>query len=284
MRKMELAGKRAVITGAGSGLGREFALALARRGCRIGVTDIDLERAEETLRLVKQRGGKGEALLADVSDPSSVETMSEHFFKGWGGVDLLVNNAGVVSIGQVGNIPLEDWRWQYAVNFWGVLHGCHYFIPRMKEQGSGHILNVASSFGFLCFLEVAPYNSTKAAVLALSETLRAELAPAGIGVTAICPMFFRTNLFETLRYTDEFERELAYVAMENSRLSADRVAEAGLRAVEKNKLYCLPHLSGHIYWLTKRLEPELFYRVLAWINCRKLGRDFMLWSARHGLL
>ncbi len=281
---MKLEGKRVVITGAGAGLGREFALALAGKGCRIGITDIDLERAAETLRLVEERGGKGEAMRVDVTDPSAVEAMAVHFFDAWGGVDLLVNNAGVVSAGRVGDIPLEDWHWQYDVNFWGVIHGCHFFIPRMKEQGSGHILNVASNFGFLCYLEIAPYNSTKAAVIAVSETLRTELAPAGIGVTALCPMWVRTNLLETLRYTDDFESELAHTAFANARLGADKVAAAGLRAVEKNRLYCLPHPVGHIYWILKRFQPELFYRVMGWINCRKRGRDLMMWMARKGLL
>lgn len=277
-------GKRAVITGAGAGLGREFALALAGRGCRVGVTDIDLERAEETLRLVEEKGGRGEAMRVDVTDPSAVESMCDRFFEGWGGVDLLINNAGVVSAGYVGDIPLDDWRWQYDVNFWGVVHGCHFFIPRMKEQKSGHILNVASSFGFLSFLEIAPYNSTKAAVISLSETLRTELAPAGIGVTALCPMFVRTNLLETLRYTDRFESELAHVAFAHARLGADKVAEAGLRAVEKNRLYCVPHVSGLVFWHAKRFNPELFYRTLAWINRQNWGKGFMLWMARKGLL
>lgn len=281
---MKLDGKRAVITGAGAGLGREFALALAAKGCSIGVTDIDLARAEETLRLVEERGGKGEAMRVDVTDPKAVEAMCDHFFTSWGGVDLLINNAGVVSAGYIGDIPLEDWHWQYGVNFWGVIHGCHFFIPRMKAQGYGHILNVASSFGFLSFLEVGPYNSTKAAVISVSETLKMELAPFGIGVTALCPMFVRTNLLDSLRYTDNFESELAHIAFAHARMGADEVAAAGLRAVERNKLYCVPQLSGKVLWHAKRLNPELFYRTLAWVNRQKWGKRFMLWMARKGLL
>ncbi|MBN1472737.1 MAG: SDR family NAD(P)-dependent oxidoreductase [Syntrophaceae bacterium] len=281
---MQLTGKRVVITGAGSGLGRAFAVALAKRNCRIGVTDINLQKAEETLNLVEKNGGRGEVMRVDVTDAGAVKTMSEHFWESWGGVDLLINNAGVISVGHVADIPLENWQWQYEVNFWGVVYGCHYFIPMMKKQKSGHILNVASSFGFLSFFEIAPYNSTKAAVLSLSETLKTELAPAGIGVTALCPMFFATNLLESLRYTDEFQKEFAHVGFKSTRMGADGVAEAGLRAVEKNKLYCVPHFFGRLYWRLKRLQPELFYAVIAWLNCRKWGKDFMLWMDRKGLL
>jgi len=281
---MRLEGVRAVITGAGSGLGREFAISLARRGCRVGVTDIRLERAEETLRLVEDNGGSGEAVEVDVSDPTSVEAMATRFCDSWGGVDLLINNAGVASAGEMGEIPLEDWYWQYSVNLWGVVYGCHYFVPRMKRQGSGHILNVASSAGLLSLLEMSPYNTTKAAVISLSETLRAELAPAGIGVTVLCPMFFNTNLLQNWKYTNEFERELAHTAFDYARMGAGQVAEAGLRAVEKNRLYCIPQMSGVLLWHAKRARPELFYRVMGWINGRKRGRDFFIWMARKGLL
>jgi NAD(P)-dependent dehydrogenase (short-subunit alcohol dehydrogenase family) len=281
---MRLENINAVITGAGSGLGRAFSLALASRSCRVGIADLDLSRAMETLSLVEARGGQGLALQVDVGDPESVAAMAERFYSEWGRVDLLVNNAGVVSVGHVGDIPLDDWRWQFDANFWGVLHGCHFFIPRMKRQGGGHILNVASSAGLLNLLEMGPYNATKAAVVSLSETLRAELAPSGIGVTVLCPMFFNTRLLETMRYTDEFEWRFAHTAFENARMTAEEVAEKALQAVKKGKLYCIPQLSGRIYWAIKRAAPGLFYDVLAWGNRRPWGRTLLLKMAEWGLL
>src|SRR4030042_2629482 len=152
-----LDGKNIVLTGGGSGLGRELALTLARKGCRIGVCDINVEGAEETLDMVKSAGGSGEVLRVDVSRPEQVEAMAGHFFSEWGRVDLLINNAGVVSVGFVGELKLEDWKWLFGVNFWGMLHGCHSFIPRMKTQGGGHILNVASAAGLLCMMEMGHY-------------------------------------------------------------------------------------------------------------------------------
>ncbi len=279
-----LDGKRVVITGAGSGLGRALSLALAARGCRIGAADIILERARETLELVRERGGSGEAYRLDVSKPEEVEAMAEHFFASWGGVDVLVNNAGVVAAGLVGDIPLEDWEWAFGVDFWGVLYGCHSFIPRMKRQGGGYIVNVASAAGLLTLPEMGPYNVTKAAVVALSETLRGELAPFKIGVTAVCPMFFNTRLLETMRCTDPFEREFAETTFRYARMSPEEVAEAVVRGVERKKLYVVPQLSGRIFWALKRARPGLYHGTLAFFNRDDVGRRMLRWMARRGLI
>ncbi len=282
MKKLD--GKSAVITGAASGLGRSLALALARKGCRIGVVDIDTGGAEETLEMVKGAGGSGEIYFLDVSVPKDWEVMAEHFFCNWGGVDLLVNNAGVVSAGIVGDIPLEDWEWIFSVNFWGMLYGCHTFIPRMKEQGGGHIMNVASSAGILSMMEMAPYNTTKAAVVSLTETLKMELAPDGIGVTVLCPMFFNTHLLDGMRYTDKFETDFAHTTFEYARMTSEKVAEASLQAIEKGRLYCIPQASGRVYWAIKRLNPDTFHGSLAFLNRRSWGKSLFIWMARKGML
>ncbi len=282
MKKLD--GKRVVITGAASGLGRALALSLARKGCRIGIVDIDMEGAEETLEMVARYGGSGEVYRLDVRVEADWEAMTEYFFRSWGGVDVLVNNAGVVSTGHVGDIPLEDWEWIFAINFWGMVYGCHTFVPRMKAQGGGHIVNVASAAGILCLLEMAPYNTTKAAVIALSETLRSELAPAKIGVTVACPMFFNTHLLDDMRYTDEFETEFAHTTFENARMSADGVAEAIIRGVERKRLYVIPQRSGRVFWAVKRMHPDSYHRSLAFLNRTSAGRRLFMWMARKGLV
>lgn len=279
-----LDGKRVVITGAASGLGRALAVALAHKGCRIGIVDIDMDGAAETLRMVDRAGGRGETYRLDVRVAIDWEDMAEHFFKSWGGVDVLINNAGVVSVGRVGDIPLEDWGWIFSINFWGMVYGCHAFIPSMKTQGGGHIVNVASAAGLLSMLEMAPYNTTKAAVIALSETLRGELASAGIGVTVACPMFFNTNLLDTMRYTDEFESEFAHATFDNARMTADEVARAVVKAVEKGKLYAVPHGSGKVFWKLKRLSPGFWHGIQAFLNYNGVGRRLFLWMARKGLM
>ena len=282
MKKLD--GKKVVITGAASGLGRELSLALARKGCRIGIVDINLEGAEETLRMVESAGGSGEVYELDVRVVKDWEAMADHFFSSWGGVDVLVNNAGVVSLGHVGDIPIEDWEWIFSINFWGMLYGCHTFIPRMKEQGGGHIVNVASAGGLISLPELGPYNTTKAAVVSLSETLRSELASSKIGVTVVCPVFFKTNLLDDMRCTDEFQFEFSHATFEHARMAADEVAQAVVRAVERRQLYVVPQVPGKLFWLIKRMNPGLFYGSLAFLNRIGVGRSLFMWLVRKGLM
>jgi NAD(P)-dependent dehydrogenase (short-subunit alcohol dehydrogenase family) len=282
MKKLE--GRRVVITGAASGFGRALALALARKGCRIGIADIDMQGAGETLRMVERAGGSGETYELDVRKAADWEVMAGHFFNDWGGVDVIINNAGVVSVGHVGDITAENWEWIFAINFWGMVYGCHTFVPRMKAQGGGHIVNVASAGGLLCMQEMAPYNTTKAAVIALSETLRSELAPCRIGVTVACPMFFETHLVDHMRYTDEFQSEFAHATFDNARMTADEVARAVVKAVEKRKLYVVPQMSGKVLWSMKRMSPGFFYGFMAFLNRTGFGRKLFMWMARKGLL
>ncbi len=280
----KLAAKRAVITGAASGLGRSLATTLAREGWRIGIVDINDAGAAETLEMVERAGGSGEVFHADVTSPEEVKSIADYFFDRWGGVDLYINNAGVASIGIVGDIPLEDWKWAFDVNFWGMVYGCHEFVPRMKDQGGGHIVNVASSAGLLASPEMAPYNTTKAAVVSLSETLRAEVSPHNIGITVACPMFFNTNLIDTARYTDEWQMDFFNCTFENARMSCDEVAARIIAAVKKDKLYVVPQLAGKFLWLNKRLTPGVFHDLLRFFNRHGWFRPLFYALVRRGLL
>jgi NAD(P)-dependent dehydrogenase (short-subunit alcohol dehydrogenase family) len=281
---MKLEGKKAVITGAASGFGRALALVLARKGCRIGIVDVNMDGARETLSMVERAGGSGEVYKLDVRVLEDWEVMADHFFNSWAGVDVLINNAGVVAIGYVGDIPAEDWEWIFSINFWGMLNGCHTFIPRMKAQGGGHVVNVASIAGVTSMMEMGPYNTTKAAIISLSETLRSELAPYKIGVTVACPMPFRTNLFDDMRTEDEFISEWSYATFEYARMTADEVARATVKAVERRKLYVVPQLSGRVLWVTKRVSPGLFHGFQAFLNRTGIGHSALMWMTRKGML
>jgi NAD(P)-dependent dehydrogenase (short-subunit alcohol dehydrogenase family) len=175
--------KTAVVTGAGSGLGRSLCVELARRGWRLGAVDMNAEAARQTVRLVEDAGGGGEAWECDVRDLAQVEAMASHFFEAFGAVGMLFNNAGIGAGGDVGELPMDQWRRVVDTNLWGVINGCHVFIPRMKAHGSGHIVNTGSIGAFVALPGVSPYCVSKAGVIALSETLRSELAPHNIGVT-----------------------------------------------------------------------------------------------------
>ncbi|KQC10131.1 MAG: hypothetical protein APR62_12650 [Smithella sp. SDB] len=274
----------AVVTGAASGLGRALAVVLAQRGAHILIVDIDKNGANETLKLVCKAGGSGEIFICDVSRKEDVQKMAEHSFSKWKRVDLLINNAGVASSGFVGDVPLKDWEWIIGISFWGVIYGCHFFIPRMKAQGTGgHIVNVASAAGLLCMPEMAPYNVVKAGIISLSETMKTELAPYDIGVTVVCPTFFNTNLSKTLRYVDPFQKTFSTAAFENGRLSAEKIAGMILKTVDKNRLYLIPQMTGRFAWVIKRFSPGLFYYIIASMMRRKIGERFLLFLARRGL-
>ncbi|HZI16283.1 MAG TPA: SDR family NAD(P)-dependent oxidoreductase [Myxococcus sp.] len=251
---------RAVVTGAGSGLGRALCEALAHRQARVLVSDVDVATAGETARLVTAAGGEALVQACDVTRPEQVEALATAAEGAFGGVDLLVNNAGVLSAGRVGELPLAEWKHVLDINLWGVIHGCHAFVPRMRRQGSGHILNIASAAGLMYTPDLAAYNVSKAGVVALSETLYAELRPAGIGVTVACPSFFRTNIANAGHYTDEALRTLGTRMVGTARIGPELVARRLLAAVDRGTPCVLPMADARWGWRLKRLSPGFFLR------------------------
>jgi NAD(P)-dependent dehydrogenase (short-subunit alcohol dehydrogenase family) len=276
--------KTAVVTGGGSGLGRALSVRLGGEGWKVGIADIDMKGAEESLALVEKAGGSGELFRCDVREPAVFEVMAGRFFEEWGGVGMLVNNAGVAAGGIVGEIPIEDWKKVMDTNVWGVINGCHAFVPRMKAQGGGHVLNVSSSAGIVCLPEMAPYNTAKAAVIALSETLRSEVAPHGIGVTVACPTFFNTALLEEMTYTDDFQIQFAQAAFANAKMSAEEVALRILKAVGRNRLYVFPQFAAKWTRISKRLSPSAHHRALTFMCTSGRARSVANRMARRGLV
>ncbi len=250
---------RAVVTGAGSGLGRAFCLELGRRGARVVASDIDLDAAQDTARACG-----GHAVRCDVSRLADVETLGIEVDRLLGGVDLLINNAGVTVNGLIGEIPIEDWQWLLGVNLWGVIHGMHVFVPRMREQKRGYVINVASAAGFAGIALMGPYGASKAAVMSLSETLAGEGEPHGIGVTVLCPTFFPTNIAQSGRGPeDKIDKLRAFARkrMEQGKLSADDVARLTLQAADAGRLYAVPMSDARWLWRLKRFMPEQFARM-----------------------
>lgn len=256
--------KRIMITGAGSGLGRAIALEFAKMGWNVCVSDINLERADETLAQVKENGGQGFSYLCDVTKPEKIEDMAAHLKDTWGGVDVIVNNAGVAAAGFMEKIPLETWDWIMALNLKSVIYGCRTFIPMLSDQGGGHIVNVASNAGIACLPEMSCYNVTKAGVISLSETLRAELKPKNIGVSVIAPTFFKTNLMDQFTSSDPRQKEMAEAFFKKAKTSSEQVAKHVVKAVKKNKLYAITQLDGKFSWFSKRMTPEIYFNVLGW--------------------
>jgi NAD(P)-dependent dehydrogenase (short-subunit alcohol dehydrogenase family) len=253
---------RAVVTGAGGGLGRALCLELARRRARVIAADIDLDAAEITAAAVRDAGGQAKAVACDVAKEAQVAVLAEHAEAAYGGTDLIVNNAGVAVAGPMAVIPQPDWEWIMGINLWGVIYGCRVFIPRFKAQGSGAILNVASAAGLVCAPEMAPYNVTKAGVIALSETLCGELKADRIGVTVLCPTFFQTNIMQTTRSHQGNHQHVAEKLMARAKVQAPDVARIALASVDAGELYSLPHADGAWSWRIKRMSPERFHQTL----------------------
>lgn len=253
----------AVVTGAGSGIGRSFAVEIAKRGGSVVCADIRVERAEETVAMIRQGGGKANAIACDVGEAEQVRELSEKSPELLGRpVTLVVNNAGIGIGGPIGEVSLDDWRACLHVNLWGVIHGCHYFIPRLKALGYGGVINVASAAGFAAAPEMTTYNVTKAGVLSLTETLYAELAGTGVKVTALCPTVVPTNIVRDGKLPDN-RKEFAGKAMTKFALTdSDTVARKTLDAMDKGQLYMLPQIDGQIAWLFKRAAPRLYARTL----------------------
>lgn len=259
---------RAVVTGGGSGLGRAICEDLAGRGARVLVTDVNLGTAEETAEILRKRGSEAHAMQVDVRKPDQVEAMAKKANALWGGTDVLVNNAGLAVVGELGKIPVEEWQFQVDVNLMGVIWGCHYFGPDMAQRKSGYILNVASSAGLLAAPMMGPYNVTKAAVLALSETLKAELVGTGVRVTALCPTFVKTNIVRDGRIPANTGK-LGNRLMAWTGVSPDAVAKTTLDALDADRLYVLPQLEARMIWRMKRLAPVSYN-----VGSGVLGRVF----------
>lgn len=259
-----MSGKRVFVTGGASGLGRALAARYARAGWRVCVGDVQEGKGREVAAGLRAAGATAECLRCDVTRDGDVEAAADWLDRAWGGVDLVFNNAGVAVGGPVEAVPVDDWRWIVEVNLLGVVRGCRTFAGRFKAQGGGHLVNVASLAGLVHPPLMAPYNATKAAVVALSETLYAELAPHGVAVSVVCPAFFRTNLIDTARVIPPATRATAERLVAGARRGADEVAEVVYRGVARRRFRILTEAEGRAIWPLKRLLPfPVFVRALA---------------------
>ena len=267
--------KRIVITGAGSGLGRAIALEFAKLGWRICIAEINIERAEETLELVKELGGSGFVALCDVVSLHNINHLAESLEKKWGGVDIVVNNAGIAGAGFMEKTPIETWDLIMNVNLRSVVYGCRVFIPLLKKQGKGHIINIASYCGIACMPEMSCYNVSKAGVISLSETLKVELGANNIGVSVVIPSFFKSHLMEHSHVQDKRQMKAANALFEKTNSTANDVAKYIVKAVKKNKFYVLPQIDAKLIRFFKRMCPELYFKILSWLYKKGYGDKYL---------
>jgi NAD(P)-dependent dehydrogenase (short-subunit alcohol dehydrogenase family) len=196
---LELAGTVAALTGAGSGIGRATAIALAARGARIVASDVDAARAEETASLVIDAGGEADSLGVDVTDQADLEALRDRCLDRYGRLDLVMNNVGVLAMGAPEALPLEAWQRVLDLNLMSIARSDLVFLPHLIAQGHGHVVNTASASGLLAYgFDRLPYVASKHAVVGVSEALALYLAPQGVGVTCLCPSGVITNILEQI--------------------------------------------------------------------------------------
>ncbi len=253
----------AVVTGAGSGIGRSFAVELAKRGGSVVCADINLKAAEETVKLIEQLGQKAFAVHCDVGQAEQVQTLADQAEQLLGHpVTLIINNAGVGLGGKFDEMSLEDWKWCMHVNLWGVIHGCHAFVPKFKKLGYGAIINVASAASYTAAPEMSVYNVTKAGVLALSETLSAELRKFNIKVNVLCPTLVPTNIIKNGRIPGRYSKLADHALMNYAMTTSDAVATLTLNRLDRGQLYTTPQIDAKLFWLMKRTSPTLYAKFL----------------------
>ena len=253
--------KRAFITGAASGLGKAFCMDLARDGWTIGMADNNVTALELAATEIQNAGGRPLLFPLDVSDKDQYQQVAADFLAQAGGIDLLFNNAGVGDGSVFEDYSLENYEWMVGINQMGVLYGCYYFVPTMKKQRSGHILNTASAAAIGCAPTMAAYNMTKAAVLAISETLYGELMDYQVHVSCIMPTYFKTNVIQHAR-GGEIVKKATQHFINRSGLEAPEVAAEILARAGNKELYIILPKSARKMWLMKRLTPTRFRKMV----------------------
>jgi NAD(P)-dependent dehydrogenase (short-subunit alcohol dehydrogenase family) len=252
------AGRVAVVTGAASGIGRALSEAFAAAGSSVVVADLDAAEAEVVAAGIRAAGGEAQAVGVDVADAAAVDQLAATTLELFGRVDVLCNNAGVSTFNLLRDQTLDDWRWVFDVNLWGVVHGLHSFLPIMREQGTpAHVVNTASIAGLLSGVAfIGPYSATKVAVVSISETLAQELAidELPIGVSVLCPSSVDTRVMESERGRPaelgvEHRTELAESVRVSIRdsftgptgLTPAQVAERVLQSIRAGQFWIITH-------------------------------------------
>jgi len=256
----DLSGKTVLVTGAGSGIGRASAVAFGSRGADLVICDVDevgLAQSEEILN------GLGRSVLSrrvDVGSPHEMREFAAEVHGEVRAVDILMNNAGVGVAASFLDTPLEDWDWLLRVNLWGVIHGCHFFLPPMVSRGAGgHVVNVASLAAYMPSETLSAYTTSKYGVLGLSEALRVELHRHRIGVTAVCPGVINTAITASSRMRGAAgaagERERLTRLYQRRNYGPERVARNVLKAIQRNRAVAPISPESWIIYYLKRIAP-----------------------------
>jgi len=262
-----LRGKVAVVTGAGSGIGRAVAGELAREGCHLALADVNEAGLAETLQGLLGLPVTVTTHIVDVARRDAVERLAAEVIERHGAAHILVNNAGVAVAERAENIPYEDFEWLMGINFWGVVYGCTAFLPHMRAAGEGHIVNISSVFGLIGMPTQAAYNASKFAVRGYTEALDQELANTPIRVSCVCPGGIRTAIVRNARVpaasgTMPAKNELAGTFDKLARTSAEEAGATIVRGILKDSKRILIGADARMISLIIRLFPVAYPALL----------------------
>ncbi len=273
----ELAGKVFAVTGAGSGIGRALALELHQRGARVAINDWDADGLDETAALLEARGAQPHVAVIDVADRDMVEDWAETVVAHFGGVNGIVNNAGVSLSAMVETVEYDDFEWVMNIDFWGVVYGTKAFLPHLKKSGDGWIVNVSSVFGLIGVPTQSAYNAAKFAVRGFTESLRTEMLAtrAPVAVCCVHPGGIKTNIARNSRVeagqskdhlVDEFENELTST-------TADRAAQIIADGMERRRPRILVGLDAHLIEKANRALPVSYQKIVERMFSRRNKRS-----------
>ena len=257
-----------MITGGASGLGLALALEAGKRGYRVALVDIHEQRAQEALQQLAENGVEAFYCQADVRHEKDIRAAIQRLMRRWGQLDVMINNAGVAAAGLFETVSEDDWQWLSDINVRGVMNGCRAAIGEMKRQQNGHLVNIASMAALTPSPGLAHYSMSKAAVLALSEALQAELSPLNIQVTVACPSFFSTNLSESLRTPDPVSRARFEKLLKNREISAEKIAQLVWKAVAKGQFLVVPQRQAKLTLWRKWLRPARYWQDMKQVGAR----------------
>ena len=264
---MRLAGRTAVITGAAGGIGRAIAMSLARRGCHLALTDIDETGMAGTADLTRGHGIRVSRHRIDVADRAAVANFPDIVIAEHGGVDVLVNNAGVAVGGTFEQVSDEDFEWLFEINFWGVVRMTRAFLPLLRASDDARVVNLSSIYGVVAPPEQTAYSASKFAVRGFTEALRHELEGSGVGVSVVHPGGVATSIAENARVPAETSEE--EIARRRARyrkllrLPPEVAGEAIVRGIERRQSRILVGSDAKVISLIARLLPASYWKILA---------------------
>lgn len=264
-----LTGRIAVVTGAGSGIGRATALLLAQRGCRLAISDVNTEGLAATAGLIEAAGGQVVQHRVDVADRQAMQRYADDVVAALGGAHIVINNAGVALSQTVADMDHDDWEWVMGINFWGVVYGTHVFLPHLLAAEEGHIVNISSLFGIIGVPTQAAYCASKFAVRGFNESLRGELVGTRVHLTSVHPGGIDTNIAAAARFSSApdggTDKAAAVAQFKKAAINTpEHAAQQIVKGIERNRKRVVIGGDAKFISSIERLFPTGYHRLVQW--------------------